>query len=467
MDSEGWLYVRTFRVLRLVTVVALAAASTTVAAAQAPPGPPEAMSAGAAQAATPGVDTAAGKPTSPGGTGQGDSGEPQQPATAKVAPPQTGQASSRQAAIEQEQAAKVPTLHPYLPNTGEKIFDRLDTILEGGGLRWHPFFENAYSGGGFTLGVGHANYVSAYNTLDVRGSYTISGYKRVEAEFLAPRMFNRRGQLSLIGGWREATQVGFYGIGPDTSVDDKTNYLFNQPYGSALFTIFPSRRFLMLRGGAEFSQWSQEPGEGTAPSVEQVYTPATLPGLGAKVTYLHTQGTIGLDGRTSPGYSRRGAYIAASLHDYKDQDDNFGYTMAEYEAIAHLPILRETWVLSFHGRMQHANEKDNQQIPFFMLPALGGGSSLRGFSSWRFRDQNSLLLQAEWRIMVSRYLDMAFFYDAGKVAARTGDLDLKHLKDDYGVGFRLHGPFNTPLRIEFARSRESSLSFIFSSSASF
>jgi len=280
-------------------------------------------------------------------------------------------------------------------------------------------------------------------------------------------MFNRRAQLSVIGGWREATQVGFYGIGPDTSVDDRTNYLFNQPYGSALFTIFPSRRFLMLRGGAELSQWSQEPGEGSSPSVEEVYTPETLPGLDAKVTYLHTQGTIGLDGRTSPGYSRRGAYLAATLHDYKDQDDNFGFQVVEYEAIAHLPILRETWVLSFHGRMQHANEKDDQQIPFFMLPALGGGSSLRGYSSWRFRDQNALLLQAEWRIMVNRYLDIAFFYDAGKVAASTKDIDLKHLKDDFGFGVRFHGPFATPLRVELARSRESSISFIFSSSASF
>jgi hypothetical protein len=460
--------VRTSGVLKLFTAAALAAASTTALAAQAPPAtPPEATNAVATQAAAPDAVKAADQAATAGRPGQADNAEPAQAPAAKVAPPQTSQASSRQAAIEQEQAAKVPTLHPYVPKKAEKYFDKLDTILEGGGLKWHPFFENAYSGGGFTLGVGRMDYVSAYNTIDVRGSYTISGYKRVEAEFHAPRMFNRRAQLSVIGGWREATQVGFYGIGPDTSVDDKTNYLFNQPYGSALFTIFPSRRFLMLRGGAEFSRWSQEPGEGTSPSVEQVFTPATLPGLGAKVTYLHTQGTIGLDGRTSPGYSRRGAYIAATLHDHKDQDDNFGFQVAEYEAIAHLPILRETWVLSFHGRMQHANEKDGQQIPFFMLPALGGGSSLRGFSSWRFRDQNSLLLQAEWRIMVNRYLDMAFFYDAGKVAARTSDLDLKHLKDDFGFGLRFHGPFATPLRIELAHSRESTISFIFSSSASF
>ena len=101
-----------------------------------------------------------------------------------------------------------------------------------------------------------------------------------------------------------------------------------------------------------------------------------------------------------------------------------------------------------------------------MLPALGGGSSLRGYTSWRFRDQNSLLLQAEWRIMVNRYFDTAFFYDAGKVAARTSDLDLNGLKDNFGFGVRFHGPFNTPLRVEIARSREAT-SFIFSSSAAF
>ena len=391
----------------------------------------------------------------------------QQSSQAKVAPPQTTQAPTREAAIEEEQAAKAKDLHPYEHNKAEQIFDRLDAVLQGGSLRWHPFFESAYSGGGFTLGLGYRSYVSAYNTVDVRGSYTFSGYKRVEAEFIAPRLFKRRGHLSVLGGWREATQVGFYGIGTDTSKDDRTNYLFNQPYLSGLLTVFPTRRALMLRGGAEFSQWSQEPGQGSSPSVEERYTPETLPGLGAKVTYLHTQGTIGLDSRTSPGYSRRGAYVGATLHDYNDSDGNFGFRIAEYEGIAHLPILRETWVLSFRARMQHASEKDDQQIPFFMLPALGGGSSLRGYASWRFRDQNSLLLQGEWRIMVNRYLDLAFFYDAGKVTARTSDLDLDGLKDNYGVGMRFHGPFATPLRIEVARSRENSFSLIFASSASF
>jgi outer membrane translocation and assembly module TamA len=105
-------------------------------------------------------------------------------------------------------------------------------------------------------------------------------------------------------------------------------------------------------------------------------------------------------------------------------------------------------------------------IPFFMLPSVGGGSSLRGYSSWRYRDRHSLVAQAEWRIMVNRFLDMAFFYDAGKVTSRRSDLDFDGLKNDFGLGFRFHGPFATPLRIEVAKSREG-IALVFASTPIF
>jgi hypothetical protein len=387
-------------------------------------------------------------------------------ASTQEAPPQAGPAASRQQAIEQAQAEKAATLHPYVPNRAEQVFDEIETFLQGGTQRWRPFFDSAYSGGGFTLGAGHINYLSAYNFLDVRGSYTFKNYKRIEAEFVAPRLFNRRGHLSVLGGWREATQVGFFGIGTDTSEDDRTNYLFRQPYASAVLTVFPTRGALMLRGGLEFTQWTQDSGKGSYPSVETRYTPADLPGLGAEVTYLHTQGTVGYDWRTSAGYSRRGGFYGVTGHDYRDSDDALGFQLVEYEAIQHVPILRETWVLSFRGRVQTSFEKDGQQIPFFMLPSVGGGHTLRGYSSWRFRDRNSLLAQAEWRIIVNRYFDLAFFYDTGKVTARTSDLDFDNLKSDFGGGVRFHGPFATPLRIELAKSSEG-LVMVFSASASF
>ena len=46
---------------------------------------------------------------------------------------------------------------------------------------------------------------------------------------------------------------------------------------------------------------------------------------------------------------------------------------------------------------------DGQVLPYFMMPSLGGGSDLRGFGSWRFRDRHSLLLQAEWRVQLRSF----------------------------------------------------------------
>lgn len=362
--------------------------------------------------------------------------------------------ATRQAAIEAAQAERAKELSPYVPGKAEALFTRAEDILVNGVPRWHPFFTSAYYGGGFTLGAGYAHHVSPYNMFDVRGSYSILGYKRIEAEFTAPRLFHRRGDLSVVGGWREATQAAFYGLGMDTSTDDRTDFDFRQPYASGTLTIFPTRRTLMLRGGLELSQWTLRPGQGSFPSTDAVYTPATLPGVGTRTTYVHSQGTVGFDWRTSPGYSRRGGFYGVTLHDYTDRDEKFGFRQVEYEAIQHIPILREAWVISLRGEAQTTFQKANQQVPFFLLPYVGSGSTLRGFTSHRFRDQNRLVVQAEWRIMVNRFVDTAVFYDAGKVTARRADLDFNGLKSDYGFGVRFHGPFTTPLRVELANSPE-------------
>jgi len=375
-------------------------------------------------------------------------------ASATAVRAQAPEPQSREAAIAQAQAEKVKTLHPYVPTAFEKLMNKADQIFANTALHWHPYFDSAYNGGGFAFGSGYIQPLSPYNMLDVRASYTIAGYTRAEAEFTAPRLFHRRGSLSVLGGWREATQVGFYGLGTESSVDNRTNYDFRQPYASALLTVKPTRRFLALTGGLELTQWSQRPGEGSSPSVETAYTPATLPGLGATTTYVHSQGTFGFDWRTSPGYSRRGGFYGVTFHDYTDKDEQFGFRQIDYSVIEHFPILREAWVISLRGVVSSTFEKSGQQIPFFMLPSLGGGSTLRGYDSWRFRDQNRLLLQAEWRIMANRFVETAFFYDAGKVVARRADLDFNGLKSDYGVGVRFHGPFSTPLRVDVARSNE-------------
>ena len=371
--------------------------------------------------------------------------------TAVAQPPEP---ETRQSTIENTAAEKAQSLQPYEVTTAEKVIARIEKRFTNQTIKWHPYLESAYRGGGFAAGLGYMFHTSAYSTLDVRGSYSVNSYKLGEAEFISPRLFDRRGELTVLGGWRDATEVAFYGFGMNTSSGDRTNYGFEQPFGSALLTIRPTRRLFLVRGGFEAARWDLKSGKGTAPSVDEVFTPGSLPGLDTTTTFLHSQATVGVDWRAAHGYARRGGFYGVTGHDYTDRDDALGFRRLDYEVIQHIPILRETWVVSLHGLARTTYDKGDQAAPFYMLPSLGGGSSLRGFSSFRFTDRHSLLLQAEWRIMANRFFESAVFYDAGKVAARRSDLDLKHLKSDYGFGVRFHAPLVTVLRVDVARSNE-------------
>src|ERR1044072_3113311 len=202
-------------------------------------------------------------------------------------------APARERVIEEAEQAKFEALKPAAPGKAEAYVARISDMFLSGQMHWHAFWQNAYSGGGFTIGAGYTRYVSSYNWIDVRGSITPSGYKRLEAQVFAPDPFKRRRTAAVLGGWREATQVNFFGIGPTTPQENRTNFGFTQPYLGATLEVFPTRKLFMVRGDVEVSQWNQGPASGSVTSIEQVYTPQTLPRLGAPPTYLHTHATVG------------------------------------------------------------------------------------------------------------------------------------------------------------------------------
>ena len=72
--------------------------------------------------------------------------------------------TTRAQEIEQAQREKSQQARPMEPGKFEGGVARIQQMLTGQGLKWHPFFQNAYSGGGFTLGAGYGHFVSPYNT---------------------------------------------------------------------------------------------------------------------------------------------------------------------------------------------------------------------------------------------------------------------------------------------------------------
>jgi hemolysin activation/secretion protein len=93
-------------------------------------------------------------------------------------------------------------------------------------------------------------------------------------------------------------------------------------------------------------------------------------------------------------------------------------------------------------------------VPFFLMPTLGGGDYLRGYSSYRFRDRNALLLQAEYRWAVHPMLDVAGLYEAGTVSPTVHGLRIKDMAQSVGGGIRVHSKTSGLLRVDLARGRD-------------
>ena len=386
------------------------------------------------------------------------------PPAAQAQEPAVTTANSRAAVIAAEQADKAKNLQPYTPSGIERRLVALKREFLDEPSGFYPYFGSVYSGGGFTLGAGYRQFYGDRTHADVKGLYSISGYKLIEVS--TDSWGHAGGRLDLHGraGWRDATQVSFHGLGMG-SPEESANYRMKQTYFAGDLNARPGG-FTVFGAGMAYEDFNLEPGTGEPPSIEEVHTPASAPGLGDNPTYLHTIASAGIDSRPSAGYARRGGLYAVSYHNYADRDDTYSFDRADVEVIQHVPILRENWVISVHGLLQTTLD-DDDAVPYFLLPSLGSGSTLRGYSSWRFRDRHSLLMSAEWRWIPNRLgLDMALFYDTGKVTPRWDDLSLKGLKDDFGIGVRFHSPFATPLRIELAKGSEG-MRMVFSGGAAF
>lgn len=372
---------------------------------------------------------------------------------------------SRAEVIGAEQAKKAADLKPYVPSAAERWATSLHRVFVELPSGFYPYFASVYGGGGLTLGAGFREFYGDRTHWDLKGLYSFKNYKFIE---LSTDSWGQAvGRLNLHGrvGWRDATQVSYYGLGADSLEDDKSNFRMKQGYIGGNLDL-RAAKYAVFGAGVTYEDYTLEPGTGSSPSIEEAFAPDTAPGLGANPKYLHTEASAGMDWRPAPGYARRGGLYAVTYHNYADQDKTYSFDRMDGEIVQHIPILRENWVISLHGLVQTTLD-DSDNVPYFLMPSLGSGSTLRAYPSWRFRDRHSLLMSGEFRWIPNRLaVDMVLFYDTGKVAHEWDELSLRGLKDDVGIGIRFHGPLATPLRIELAKGKEG-FNLVFGGSAAF
>jgi len=69
-----------------------------------------------------------------------------------------------------------------------------------------------------------------------------------------------------------------------------------------------------------------------------------------------------------------------------------------------------------------------------MQSTLGGSRFLRGYGSFRFRDDKLLAPGGEYRFELRPKVELALIYEAGKVFSTMGEFNLSHLRHSYGPG---------------------------------
>ncbi|HEX6863575.1 MAG TPA: hypothetical protein VF414_12200, partial [Thermoanaerobaculia bacterium] len=289
------------------------------------------------------------------------------------APPK---ANSRWESISLLQADKAKTLKAPEPDKGEALVMRAEKLLILDPSGWFPYFDSVYQGGGLTGGLGYRKFYGDNTFWEVKGLYSVLNYKLIEGGTYSRGHFNKKLNLGARLGWRDATQVDFYGVGQDSKEENKTNFRFKETYADGIADFRP-RPWLPIKGTLSFENWNTMEGTGSSPSIEEGFTPATAPGLGADTRYIHSKVSAGVDWRQSPGYSRRGGLYEVTFHDYNHTSGGlYSFQKLDGEVVQHLPLLRETWVLSARGRVE-TTLNDNDNIPYFLLPSLGSGSTLR------------------------------------------------------------------------------------------
>ncbi len=258
---------------------------------------------------------------------------------------------SRASEIERQQAEKSTQLKRYEPHAAERVIEFLHKWLLEQPSGFYPTFDSIYSGGGFTTGGIYRSYYGDEARAEIKALYSIKNYKLFEVSTTSPGHAGNRLDLGLLAGWRDATQVNYYGIGMESSPADRTMFRFQQAYAGASAKLEPIP-WVVLEGRVTYEDFTTTDGMGSFPSIEELYTSDTAPGLGIDPAFVHSEVSAGIDSRLSPDYARSGGHYGVVLHDYLDPDSTWSFRRLDGNAIQHIPILRETWVLSLRGRVQ-------------------------------------------------------------------------------------------------------------------
>jgi len=328
-----------------------------------------------------------------------------------------------------------------------------DTVPRDG---LYPDFDIVTGAGWISAGPGYRRHVwNGHALVDASAAMSWRAYKEAKARFELPALAHDHLTVGAQARWQDYTQVNYFGRGPDALHEQRSEYRL-QDTDVLGYGIVRPHAGLSVSG--RFG-WLKQPtlSSPTGP-FDRDYPNALVqfagePGVADPTSYLHGDVAVTADSRNYPGHPTRGGFYRAAAGFYSDRNlDRYSFRRYEAEGLQMLPVATEKWLVALHGWGVFSDTAAGNDVPFYLLPSLGGDRTLRGYDNFRFHDRNLLLASVESRWALFRQVDAALFAEAGNVAARAGDLNFD--KTSYGAGVRVHTRTATIGRLDVGHSQE-------------
>lgn len=283
---------------------------------------------------------------------------------------------------------------------------------------------------------------------------SVRTYRTAQATFEWPRLFGRDIAVGSQVVWNDFTQVSYFGTGVESLDSMRSQYRIHYADAIAYAIAHPNDVLsLEVWGGSLANINVATP---TGPFRRDLpYTPDLFPNepvlaLAGIPRFTHAGFGFTVDTRDHYGYPRHGGVYRAAWNAYwASSNEPFDFSRVEAEGLKLVPLVEERWTLALHGWGVFTGTVDDQTVPFFLMPTLGGNNSLRAEHAYRFAERHMLLTTVESRLHLTEHLDGALFVDAGSVAGTMGDLGLS--KRNLGGGIRLHTRTKTLARVDISR----------------
>jgi hypothetical protein len=292
--------------------------------------------------------------------------------------------------------------------------------------------------------------------IDTSAAVSWRAYKQAQTRFEFPNLANSRIAVGTQVVWQDLTQLHYFGVGPQSSSDSRSEYRLKTTDVVGYASYRPRRWLSFGASGGRLDgptiSAPTGPFDRGYPDARLTFSDDPVFTLPRQPAFAHGRLSVAADTRNYPDHPSHGGLYEAAWARYADLDlDIFSFNRYEVEGAHFVPLLDEGLVVALHGWTVLSDTADGQTVPAYLMPSLGGTSTLRGYPNYRFHDRNLVVATAEARLALTMHIDTAVFVDGGSVAPSIEDLRMANTSG--GIGFRIHTHKRTTMRLDIAHGR--------------